>query len=74
MTPQQYIEWFDAEIAKCKVYIRNKDWDEDVRTHQYGRLNGLWDAKNQFCRFIALQKPSQPTEPQTENNFTDGFQ
>ena len=70
MTPEQGLQWFTDEIAKSKAYIANKEFGDDVRTHQYGRLNGLWDAKNHFARFIALQEPSQPTE---EKEFTEGL-
>jgi hypothetical protein len=74
MTPQQYIEWLDEQIAKCKTYIADKRWGDDVRTHQYGRLNAFWESKNRFAMFIALQKPSQPIDPQEpENNFTDNL-
>ena len=78
MTPNQYIEWLDKEIAACRSLIERKEFDDDIRTWLYGKLNGLWDAKNHFARFIAhnslktIEYPQQET--QTENQFIDGLE
>ena len=67
MTQEEGLQWFTDEIAKCKTYIANKEFGDDVRTHQYGRLNGLWDAKNHFARFIAHNSLKTIEYPQPEN-------
>jgi hypothetical protein len=61
MTPQQYIEYLDKEIESCRSIVSDKRYPDDVRTWQYGRLNGLWDSKNHFYMFCALNNLMKPS-------------